>query len=106
MFRVQMQRSRRKSLTCFENASCLLPEMRVIPLPAGWAAGTKMSEGTSFYPGSADSAEEDNAKAVLFPAGKSPFPLVVHSEFSVVAKLLLQKPFRSLEFLYGDSTRM
>lgn len=65
-----------------------------------------MSEGTSSYRGSAGFAEEANAKAVLFPAKMIPFPLVDHSEFSIVAKLLLQKPFRSLQFLYGDSTGM
>lgn len=75
MVHVQMQRSRRKNLTCFENANRLLPEMRVTPLPAGWAAAIEMSEGTSSYRGSAGFAEEANAKAVLFPAKMIPFPL-------------------------------
>lgn len=52
-----------------------------------------MSEETSFYLGNVDFTEEDNAKTVLFRARKIPFFLMVHSEFSIVAKLLLQKPF-------------
>lgn len=55
--------------------------------------GIKMSEETSFYLGNVGFTEEDNAKTVLFPARKIPFSLVVHSEFLIVAKLLLQKPF-------------
>lgn len=52
-----------------------------------------MSEETSFYLGNIDFTEEDNAKTVLFPARKIPLSLMVHSQFSVLAKLLLKKPF-------------
>jgi len=48
-----------------------------------------MSEETSFYLGNTGFTEEDNAKTVLLPTRKIPFYLVLHSEFVIVAKLLL-----------------
>lgn len=51
-----------------------------------------LQEASSFL-GKVHFTEEDNVKAVMFPVRKIPFNLRVHSEFSVVAKQLLQKPF-------------
>lgn len=52
-----------------------------------------MLEETSSYLGNFNFTEEDNAKTVLVPVREIPFSLRVTSEFSVMAKLLLQKPF-------------
>lgn len=52
-----------------------------------------MLEEMSSFLGNVSVTEEDNVKTVLFPVGKIPFSLRVHSEFSMVTKLNLNKPF-------------
>lgn len=51
-----------------------------------------MLEEMSSFLGNVNFIEEDNIKTILFPGRKILFSLRVHSEFSMVAKLFLQKP--------------